>query len=203
VRRSPSRGTWYGNVLRRHLRQQGFHPYPHEFLCYGEAYGYVDAAAEKAGAYYGFEFKSWNDWVGKGVAQCRCYARWFDYVILVAERDPLPRTKSYATAQRHGIGIWAARRTGTQEWEFRIKLEPRPQPVAPPRRASVVARFERAFVDARRREALRGPLDRWIGPSPDPLDGGPRLGGRHSETWSAVGPASDATFRGLPGSTTS
>ena len=58
--------------------------------------------------YWAFEYKSKSDSITRGVEQLRCYAEWFDYVVLVSEKV-LDHRKSekYWELKNMGAGMWS------------------------------------------------------------------------------------------------
>ena len=72
-------------LLQQYLDQLGFTCYPRELKLEGEEHPFVDLAAYKRDNFWAFEYKSFGDWLGKGIEQCKCYARWFDRVSLVTD----------------------------------------------------------------------------------------------------------------------
>ncbi len=93
--------------FRDHLAKAGFTIYPGEFDCIGSRHPLVDIAGKMGSFYWAFEYKSESDSISRGVNQVRCYAAWFDYVVLVTERV-LNHTKSdlFWDLKEAGAGVW-------------------------------------------------------------------------------------------------
>ncbi|MDG6924157.1 MAG: hypothetical protein JRN67_12810, partial [Nitrososphaerota archaeon] len=89
------------------LATNGFTVFPIEFDCGYTRHPLVDIAAKMGGFYWAFEYKSEGDSICRGLEQVRCYANWFDYVVLVSEHW-FDHTKSeiYWKLRALGAGIW-------------------------------------------------------------------------------------------------
>jgi hypothetical protein len=93
--------------FREHLHNLGFTLYPEEFFCPFSTHPLVDIAAKMGAFYWGFEYKSEGDNISIGVKQVKCYREWFDYVVLVSEKDLDHRlSENYWKLRNIGAGIW-------------------------------------------------------------------------------------------------
>ena len=93
--------------FKKHLLKMGFTVYPFEFECLGSEHPYVDVAAKMGSMYWAFEYKSMTDSISRGVEQLRCYAEWFDYVVLVSEKAiDHRRSENYWELKSIGAGMW-------------------------------------------------------------------------------------------------
>jgi hypothetical protein len=91
-----------------YLRQAGFTVYPTEFVCNNSNHPFVDIAAKMGAFYWAFEYKSENDSISRGIEQVKCYADWFDYVVLVSERlVEHTRSRNFWRAASCGAGLWS------------------------------------------------------------------------------------------------
>jgi hypothetical protein len=78
-----------------------------EFDCGNSNHPLVDIAARMGSFYWAFEYKSLNDSIARGVEQVKCYTDWFDYVVLVSERQIRHTDSSnYWNLRSFGAGIW-------------------------------------------------------------------------------------------------
>jgi hypothetical protein len=103
-----------------YLRTQGYRPHPDEVFCPSREHCWVDVAALKGHDYWAFEYKSRNDSIRRGFDQCRSYARGFNYVVLVADRERVTSSPFFRHFREEGFGIWRHSRCG-----FHQILEPR------------------------------------------------------------------------------
>ena len=124
-------------VLQQYLDQLGFTCYPRELRLKGEKHPLVDLAAYKNDNFWAFEYKSFGDWVGMGIEQCKCYARWFDRVSLVAERRLTTRSKFYHSCKKLGYGILLRGIEGSWAW----RLDPQLQHPSDKNRNYVLVKF--------------------------------------------------------------
>ena len=93
--------------FKKHLQGIGFTVYPTEFVCNSSIHPFVDIAAKMGAFYWAFEYKSQRDSISRGIEQVKCYADWFDYVVLVAERSiEHTRSKSFWRLASFGAGLW-------------------------------------------------------------------------------------------------
>lgn len=85
----------------------GFTIYPGEFDCFGSRHPMVDIAGKMGSFYWAFEYKSETDSISRGLEQVRCYSDWFDYVVLVTEKE-LNHRKSelFWDLKGSGAGVW-------------------------------------------------------------------------------------------------
>lgn len=111
--------------LQEYLDLKGFTCYPKEFeiTLQNEGLRYVDFAAYKDGYFWAFEYKSYGDWVGRGIEQCELYAKWFDYVVLVVERNLTRKSSFFKQIKENGFGLLWRKIDGSLIW----KLDPKPQ----------------------------------------------------------------------------
>ena len=94
--------------FKEHLIAERFTVYPSEFECPGSDHPYVDIAARMGGMFWAFEYKSANDSISRGVEQLKCYSQWFDYVVLVTERELDHRkSQNYWGLKDIGAGLWS------------------------------------------------------------------------------------------------
>jgi hypothetical protein len=124
-------------LLREYLDQMGFTCYPGEFELETEKHPLVDLAAFKDDRFWAFEYKSYADWLGKGIEQCKCYANWFDFVSLVIERRLTTKSKFYDACRALGYGILLRGIDGSWAW----KHDPRLQNPPESNRSYVLAQF--------------------------------------------------------------
>jgi hypothetical protein len=110
-------------LLQQYLDQLGFTCYPRELKLEGEEHPLVDLAAYKRNNSWAFEYKSFGDWVGKGIEQCKCYARWFDRVSLVTERRLTTKSKFYENCKKLGYGILLRGIEGSWAWGLDPQLQ--------------------------------------------------------------------------------
>ena len=93
--------------FKTHLIKRGFTVFPFEFECTGSDHPFVDLAARMGCMYWAFEYKSRSDSISRGVDQLRCYAEWFDYVVLVSEKTlDHRRSENYWELKSMGAGMW-------------------------------------------------------------------------------------------------
>ncbi|MFA5364118.1 MAG: hypothetical protein WC325_02930 [Candidatus Bathyarchaeia archaeon] len=111
--------------LQEYLDLKGFTCYPKEFeiTLQNESLRYADFAAYKDGHFWAFEYKSFGDWIGRGIEQCERYAEWFDYVVLVVERNLTRKSKFFKQIKENGFGLLWRKIDGPLTW----KLDPKPQ----------------------------------------------------------------------------
>lgn len=126
--------------FREHLHTLGFTLYPEEFFCPFSMHPLVDIAAKMGAFYWGFEYKSEGDSISMGVKQVECYREWFDYVVLVSEKNLDHRlSENYWKLRNIGAGIWVY--DPTQDKRI-VKASPSIQTSL--RRSSVSKRFAAA-----------------------------------------------------------
>jgi hypothetical protein len=124
-------------LLQQYLDELGFTCYPRELRLEGERHPLVDLAAYKGDNFWAFEYKSFADWIGRGIEQCQCYARWFDRVSLVIERRLTTRSKFYHICENLGYGILLRGIEGSWAW----KLDPELQHPSDRNRSFVMSMF--------------------------------------------------------------
>jgi hypothetical protein len=139
-----------------YLHTQGYRPHPDEVFCPSREHCWVDVAALKGEDYWAFEYKSRHDSIRRGFYQCRSYARGFNYVVLVADRERVTSSPYFRNFRAEGFGIWRHSPYGFQQI-----LEPRRRNAI--RKAKLVV--ERQFRHVRRaREPGVALLSRWFEP---------------------------------------
>jgi len=116
------------------LRSEGFVVHPEEVYCPAVQHCWVDVAALKGLDYWAFEYKSHNDSIKRGLAQCQCYSSAFNYVVLVADRHRTTSSPYFGSFKRSGFGVWS--HTGSN---FNPLLKPERRPV-PRQERSVIER---------------------------------------------------------------
>lgn len=141
------------------LLSRGFTVFPMEFECVGSDHPYVDVAAKMGQQYWAFEYKSQNDSITRGVEQLRCYSQWFDYVVLVAEREVDHRSsRKYWDLKELGAGLWNFDPVSGRSIE---RSYPTMQQPIKENRRFVVRRFQRMRKGVSR--ALQSELDIFTG----------------------------------------
>jgi hypothetical protein len=118
------------------LKGQGYRVHPTEVYCPDANHCWVDVAALRSGDYWAFEYKSRGDSIRRGLDQCISYARAFNYVVLVADRNRTTSSPFFGNFRRNGFGVWS--HTGTT---FYPLLKPQRRPVARESRAVVERQF--------------------------------------------------------------
>jgi hypothetical protein len=88
------------------LRTNGYNVHPQEVYCPDAEHCWVDVAAVKGQDYWAFEYKSRTDSIRRGLDQCRCYARAFNYVVLVADRYRATSSPYFGSFKQNGFGFW-------------------------------------------------------------------------------------------------
>jgi hypothetical protein len=88
------------------LESQGFKTHPREVFCPASDHCWVDVAAKKGSDFWAFEYKSRSDSIKRGLEQCTCYAKAFNYVVLVADRKRMTGSTHFGEFKRRGFGIW-------------------------------------------------------------------------------------------------
>jgi hypothetical protein len=129
----------YG-FLQKYLDTKGFTCYPKEFELelHDERLRYVDFVAYKDGFFWAFEYKSFGDWVGRGIEQCELYAKWFDYVVLVIERNLTRKSSFFKQIKENGFGLLWRKIDGSLTW----KLDPKPQNPSQKKATYVAGKFK-------------------------------------------------------------
>lgn len=124
------------------LRSEGFQVHPDEVYCPTADHCWVDVAAIKDQDFWAFEYKSRNDSIKRGLAQCRSYSCAFNYVVLVADRHRATASPYFGNFKRNGIGVWSH----VGSW-FNPLLKPQRRPVPNGKRAIVERQFRRVMSD--------------------------------------------------------
>ncbi len=88
------------------LQTQGYTVHPSEVFCPTPNHCWVDVAAIKGQDYWAFEYKSRTDPIRRGLEQCSAYATAFNYVVIVADRYRVTRSRYFARFKRSGFGVW-------------------------------------------------------------------------------------------------
>ena len=120
------------------LRSDGFQVHPDEVYCPAPEHCWVDVAALKGHDYWAFEYKSRNDSIKRGLAQCRSYSSSFNYVVLVADRHRATASPYFGNFKRDGFGVWSHAGSG-----FNSLLKPERRPVTRWSRAVIERQFRR------------------------------------------------------------
>jgi hypothetical protein len=139
------------------LRAEGFKVHPEEVYCPAAEHCWVDVAAVKGQDYWAFEYKSRNDSIKRGLAQCRSYSNAFNYVVLVADRHRATSSPYFGIFKQNGFGVWS--HTG---YGFNPLLKPQRRPVAPRSRSVIERQFRHVMFD-RQAEANRK-ISEWFVP---------------------------------------
>ena len=124
------------------LRSEGFQVHPEEVYCPAPDHCWVDVAALKGQDYWAFEYKSRNDSIKRGLAQCGSYSSAFNYVVLVIDRRRATASPYFGNFKRNGFGVWSHVATG-----FNPILKPERRPVARASRAMIERQFRRIMFD--------------------------------------------------------
>ena len=88
------------------LGNLGFRVHPREVYCPAADHFWVDVAAAKGQDFWAFEYKSRNDSIRRGLAQCQAYAVAFNYVVLVADRVRATSSPYFGNFKHSGFGVW-------------------------------------------------------------------------------------------------
>jgi hypothetical protein len=139
------------------LRSDGFDVHPQEVYCPAAEHCWVDVAALKGQDYWAFEYKSRNDSIKRGLAQCRAYSSAFNYVVLVADRYRTTSSPYFGNFKRDGFGVWSHTVVG-----FNPLLQPRRRTVARRRRMVIERQFRRVIFD--RQGSLNRKISEWFVP---------------------------------------
>ncbi|MGA2626017.1 MAG: hypothetical protein ABSF63_03020 [Candidatus Bathyarchaeia archaeon] len=89
------------------LQTEGFKVHPEEVYCPDAKHCWVDVAALKGQDYWAFEYKSRKDSIKRGLDQCRCYAKAFNFVVLVADRNRATSSPYFGKFKQNGFGVWS------------------------------------------------------------------------------------------------
>jgi hypothetical protein len=141
------------------LRAEGFKVHPNEVYCPSPEHCWVDVAALKGQDYWAFEYKSRNDSIKRGLAQCQSYSNAFNYVVLVADRHRTTAGPYFSNFKRNGFGVWSHTRTG-----FNPLLKPQRRSVPTPRKAVIERQFRRVVSDGRAKGNRK--ISEWFAPQP-------------------------------------
>jgi hypothetical protein len=137
------------------LRSEGFKVHPAEVYCPAEEHCWVDVAAVKDQDYWAFEYKSRNDSIKRGLAQCRSYSKAFNYVVLVADRHRATASPYFVKFKRNGFGVWSHAGLG-----FNLLLKPHRRPVARESRVFIERQFRHIISNADSTESRK--ISEWF-----------------------------------------
>jgi hypothetical protein len=142
-----------------YLLENGFTTYPCEFDCVSSRHPFVDLAAKVGSFYWAFEYKSASDSISRGLDQVTCYSEWFDYVVLVSERQ-IDHTTSqiFWDLRKIGVGVWNYFPSSNTCFE---QLNPKLQHPDPKKIKSVRSKF-RALRRRSRKTKFQAALDRSL-----------------------------------------
>ena len=137
-----------------YLQTQGYKTHPDEVFCPSGEHCWVDVAALRGRDYWAFEYKSRKDSIRRAFDQCRSYAKGFNYVVLVADRNRVTSSPYFGHFMAEGFGIWRHDRFGFH-------------PIIQPRRRATIRSIklvvERQFRRVRHHdEKSIIPLSRWF-----------------------------------------
>ena len=152
----PSYVTARGQLI-AYLQTQGYKAHPDEVFCPSGEHCWVDVAALRGQDYWAFEYKSRTDSIRRGFDQCRSYAKGFNYVVLVADRNRVTSSPYFRYFMAEGFGIWRHDKLGFH-------------PIIQPRRRATIRSIklvvERQFRRVRNLdEKSIVPLSRWFNKS--------------------------------------
>jgi hypothetical protein len=137
------------------LRTQRYKVHPQEVYCPDGEHCWVDVAALKDQDYWAFEYKSQKDSIRRGLDQCRCYSKAFNYVVLVADRNHATSSPYFGNFKQDGFGVWS--HAGVR---FHTLLNPQRRPVAKESRAIVERQFRRIIAEAQ--EDTNRKISEWF-----------------------------------------
>ena len=136
-----------------YLQTRGYKAHPDEVFCPSGKHCWVDVAALKDKDYWAFEYKSRTDSIRRGFDQCRSYAKGFNYVVLVADRNRVTSSPYFYHFMAEGFGVWRHDRLGFH-------------PILPPKRRATVGNVrrvvERQFRRVRNLEERNIALSEWF-----------------------------------------
>ena len=89
------------------LQTEGFKVHPEEVYCPDAKHCWVDVAAVKGQDYWAFEYKSRTDSIRRGLDQCHSYAKAFNFVVLVADRNRATSSPYFGNFKQNGFGVWS------------------------------------------------------------------------------------------------
>lgn len=141
------------------LQAQGYRTHPLEVFCPSEEHCWVDVGALKGQDYWAFEYKSRSDSMRRGLEQCCCYARGFNYVVLVADRYRITSSPYFGEFRAQGFGMWRHDSFG-----FHAILQPKRRTAVRKINAIVQRQFRHLGRDIDQNRDT--PLSRWL-PKPE------------------------------------
>lgn len=124
------------------LQAEGFKAHPNEVFCPSAQHCWVDVAAVKGYDYWAFEYKSRTDSIRRGLEQCCSYAKAFNYVVLVADRNRVTSSPYFGDFKHRGFGVW--RHEGNVFYRL---LGPKRQTVATKSKIVIERQFKRNISD--------------------------------------------------------
>ena len=139
------------------LRSEGFKVHPEEVYCPASEHCWVDVAAVKGQDYWAFEYKSRNDSIKRGLAQCEAYSNAFNYVVLVADRYRATSSPYFGNLKQNGFGVWSHTGAG-----FNPLLKPERRTVARRSRSVIERQFKHVMFD--RQASMNHKLSEWFAP---------------------------------------
>ena len=141
------------------LQSEGFKVHPKEVYCPNQEHCWVDVAALKDEDFWAFEYKSRNDSIKRGLAQCRSYSNAFNYVVIVVNRNRATSSPYFSNFKRDGFGVWSHTVTG-----FHLLLKPERRTVVTGSRAVVERQFRHMLRHGR--QNLDRKISEWFQLSP-------------------------------------
>ena len=129
------------------LQTEGFKVHPEEVYCPDAKHCWVDVAALKGQDYWAFEYKSRTDSIRRGLDQCNSYAKAFNFVVLVANRNRATASPYFGTFKQNGFGVWS--HVGIR---FHPLLKPKRRLAAKNSRAVVDRQFKRIIGETEQRK---------------------------------------------------
>jgi hypothetical protein len=124
----PSYASARGQLI-TYLQTHGYRTHPDEVFCPSGKHCWVDVAALKGQDFWAFEYKSRTDSIRKGFDQCRSYAKGFNYVVLVADRNRITSSRFFRHFSGEGFGLWRHDRLGFHQ-------------IIPPRKRATIERVK-------------------------------------------------------------
>lgn len=145
------------------LQTEGFRVHPEEVYCPDAKHCWVDVAALKGQDYWAFEYKSRTDSIRRGLDQCHSYAKAFNFVVLVADRNRATASPYFGNFKQNGFGVWS--HVGIR---FHPLLKPKRRLATKNSRAVVERQFRRIIGETEQRKDRK--ISDWfpirLGPRP-------------------------------------